>query len=59
MESVNIIQTTRYDYTRQGRIELCQKNLGKMKQLEPFCDDEQKVIIMQAEEAMRLAGVVK
>ena len=56
-ESVSIIKGTKNDDTRQGRIELCQKNHAKAKVLEPFCDEEQKVMIMQMEEMLRGVGI--
>ena len=53
LESANIVRTTRNLETKQGRIELCHTNLERMKKLEQFCNDEQKAMILQAEEAMR------
>ena len=53
LESVNIIETTRNAEAKKGRIDLCQKNLIRMKKLEPFCNSDQKAMIHQAEEAIR------
>ncbi len=52
LESANIVKTTRNTDTRQGRIDLCYTNLERMKKLEPFCNDEQRAMILQAETAI-------
>lgn len=58
-ESVSLIKSTKNKDTRHGRIELCRKNYGKVQALEPFCNDEQKVMIMQIEEMLRGVGLVE
>lgn len=58
-ESVSLIKSTKNEDTRQGRIDLCNKNYAKVQALEPFCNDEQKVMIMQMEEMLRGVGLVK
>ena len=50
-ESVGIIQRTKNEDTRRGRIELCQRHLARMEQIKPFANVEQRAIIAQAEEA--------
>ena len=45
------------DDTRQDRIEFAMKRYGEAKALEPFCNQEQKVIIMQMEEMLRGVGL--
>lgn len=56
MESVKIIRNTKNADTRQGRIDLCQKNYEKMKRLEPFADEEQRKRILDCEQALK--GIV-
>lgn len=53
LESVNIVKTTRNEETRQGRVDLCYTNLERMQKLEPFCNDDQKTMILQAETAIQ------
>lgn len=53
LESVDIIQKTHNSDTRKGRMDLCQTNLSKMRKLEPFCNSDQKAMILQAEEAIK------
>lgn len=58
-ESVSIIKSTKNEDTRQGRIEFAMKRYGESKALEPFCNYEQKVTIMQMEEMLRGIGLVE
>jgi len=56
MESIEIIQRTRNDETRQGRIALCEKHITNMRKIAPFCTDSQLAIIRECEEAMKKIG---
>ena len=58
-ESVSIIKQTRNDDTRQGRIDFAMKRYGEAKRLEPFYNDQQRVMIMQMEEMLRSVGIVE
>ena len=53
MESFGIIQRTKNEDTRQGRIDLCQKNYQKMQRWEPFADEDQLAIIRECQTALQ------
>lgn len=58
-ESVSIIRNTRNEDTRQNRIEFAMKRYGQAKALEPFCNNEQKAMILQMEEMLESVGLGK
>ena len=57
MDSVGIIASTKNADTRDGRIELCRKQMARMKSLEQFCDKELLKMIKECEKAMRSVGL--
>lgn len=44
-ESVQIVHNTKYEDTKQSRLNLCRSHYQDMLELEPFCNGEQKVMI--------------
>ena len=52
-DSVRIIQQTRNEDTRRGRIELCRKHYEKVKELERFADSEQQKMIRECYEMLK------
>ena len=52
-ESVQILHNTKNEDTRQGRISLCRNHYQYMLELEPFCNDEQKVLLQKAKKVLK------
>lgn len=52
-DSVQIVQKTKYEDTRQGRISLCRSHYQEMLKLEPFCNAEQKAVIERARKMLK------
>ena len=44
-ERVQIVDNTKYEDTKQSRLDLCRSHYQDMLELEPFCNGEQKVMI--------------
>ena len=57
-ESLQIVLTTKYAETRQGRVDLCHKHYAEMMKLKPFCNREQLAMITAAEQAMKQASLL-
>lgn len=56
-ESVQIVHNTKYEDTRQGRISLCRSRYRDMLELEPFCNAEQKAMVLKAKKLLK--GVIE
>lgn len=53
MESVQIVLSTKYADTRNGRVALSHQHYQEMLKLKPFCNKEQLDMIRDAEMAMK------
>ena len=51
MESIEIIQRTKNEDTRQGRMDLCRMHLERMEKIKPFANKKQLAIIRECERA--------
>lgn len=57
-DSVRIIQQTRNEDTRRGRIELCRKHYEKVEKLKPFADRKQREIVSDCEQLLKEVGLL-
>jgi hypothetical protein len=57
-ESIDIVQRTRNEDTRQGRIDLIGKRYTHLQTLEPFADENSRAKILMVEERMRSVGLI-
>lgn len=58
-ESIDIVQRTRNEDTRQGRVDLIGKRYTHLQTLEPYADEDSKAKILMAEERMSSVGLIK
>ena len=56
-ESIDIIRKTKYEDTRQGRIDLCRRHYDRLQKLKPFADKKQLARIRECEKTMKTIGV--
>ena len=57
-ESIDIIQKTKYEDTRQGRVDLCRKHIEYLVELKPYADKKQLAMIRDCEKALSKIGVL-
>lgn len=57
MESIDIIRKTKYEDTRQGRVDICRKHIQYLVQLKPYADTKQLAMIRECEKVLMNIGV--
>ena len=57
-ESIDIIQKTKYEDTRQRRVDLCRKHIDYLVQLKPYAEKKQLAMIRDCEKALSKIGVL-